>query len=150
MKSMLKNAIERIARLESASLQRPAKKQKYALMLFNFYKKNDDETSDDLKQRVISLLSKVGFEQQSQDVVAAKRIGSTTTQMALIEFKSAEAVSSLLRQRASFTPGGARDQQTRAMLIQIKKLVRHGAHDINVRPARENSQSSEAEVIEIP
>ena len=50
----------------------------------------DDETSDDLKQRVISLLSKVGFEQQSQDVVAAKRIGSTTTQMALIEFKSAE------------------------------------------------------------
>ena len=79
------------------------------------------------------------FEQQSQDVVAAKRIGSTTTQMALIEFKSAEAVSSLLRQRASFTPGGARDQQTRDRFVkQFVAAIRKSARELGKRKENED------------
>ena len=125
IKDMMTDVVRRIALLEAASQRGTGPRRPVtAIVLFNFFKKSSVESNVELKARFVRLLEMVGLAELASDVVRANRDArrESASQIAFIVFKSSGSVTQMMANKALFTVEGARDEDTAAMLTQLKRL----------------------------
>ena len=126
LEKKLKYALARIDELDRGTTAERSK----VVTIFNFYRKSPTETPSELVGRCKSLFSRVGMADVADAVKGAERVTMDTrvypSQFATIEFESEEMAMKAIANKGSLTVRGGDDQATRAMLIQLRKLVQDG------------------------